>query len=118
MTLKEKIICECYTGICFVVGDERNELYKYVQEKCGRPVYTHELPYLNKELFKEDFIKVCKGEFNSDELDKETSYWITHNKDNPFEIFGECARCHFTQSISDKLNYCPNCGVKMEVRKV
>lgn len=39
--------------------------------------------------------------------------WITHNEDNPFEIYGECSECGFEQSLSDKLKYCPNCGVKM-----
>lgn len=40
-------------------------------------------------------------------------YWITHNEDNPFEIYGECSNCGFTQTISNKLNYCPNCGKEM-----
>lgn len=40
-------------------------------------------------------------------------HWITHNKDNPFEIYGECSECGFEQTISDRLNYCPNCGVRM-----
>lgn len=67
MTLKEKIIVETYTGVCMVIGKERNEVYKYVAELMGRPVFTHELADRNiqerlKELSKPDFIKLCRGE--------------------------------------------------------
>ena len=66
MTLKEKVICEAYTGICFCTGEDRNELYKYLSEKMGRPVYTHEIA-ANFEKIKaasrDDFVKVCKGEY-------------------------------------------------------
>lgn len=41
-------------------------------------------------------------------------HWITHNEGNPFEIYGECSRCGCSQSISDHLNYCPDCGAKMD----
>lgn len=40
-------------------------------------------------------------------------HWITHNEGNPFEIYGECSICGCSQSISDHLNYCPDCGAKM-----
>ena len=39
---------------------------------------------------------------------------IIHNEDNPFDIYGECSICAFEQAISKRLNYCPNCGAKME----
>lgn len=35
---------------------------------------------------------------------------------NPMFMYGICSICGFEQSISDKLNYCPNCGAKMEVQ--
>lgn len=41
-------------------------------------------------------------------------HWITHNHNNPFTIYGECSQCGFEQSASDKYNYCPNCGAKMD----
>lgn len=68
MTIKEKVICECFTGICFCVGNERDEVYKYLSEKFGRTVFTHELAdYKMQEEIKtrtrEDFIKVCNGYF-------------------------------------------------------
>ena len=65
MTLKEKAICEVYTGVCFCAGDERGAVYEYASELLGRPIYTHEFSTLAdklKELAKDDFVKVCKGE--------------------------------------------------------
>ena len=35
---------------------------------------------------------------------------------NPMFMYGICSICGFEQGISDKLNYCPNCGAKMEVQ--
>lgn len=43
MTLRERIIVEVFTGYCMVTGDERDELYKYMETIMGRPVFTHEL---------------------------------------------------------------------------
>ena len=43
MTLKERVIIETYTGYCMTSPEERDELYKYMAEIMGRPVYTHEL---------------------------------------------------------------------------
>jgi hypothetical protein len=37
---------------------------------------------------------------------------------NPMFMYGICSECGFEQSISDKLNYCPNCGAKMDGKKV
>lgn len=67
MTLKERVIVETYTGVVMVVGEERYEVYKYISELMGRPVFTHELADREiqeklKELSKPDFIKLCKSE--------------------------------------------------------
>lgn len=43
MTLKERVIVETYTGYCMTSADERDEVYKYMGELMGRPVFTHEL---------------------------------------------------------------------------
>ena len=67
MTLKEKVICEAYTGICFCTGEDRNELYKYLAEKMGRPVYSHEFATnfeKIRDISREDFVKVCKGDYS------------------------------------------------------
>lgn len=75
MTLKERVIVETYTGICMTSGDERWEVYKYMAEIMGRPVYTHELAEDEiqrelKEKSKPDFVSLCKGENDV----KSTSY--------------------------------------------
>ncbi len=78
MTLEEKAICEVYTGICFTSPDERGEVYKYAEKLMGRPVWTHEFPALAdtlQEKARDDFIRVCKGEFASN--------WISIKKRRP-----------------------------------
>lgn len=67
MTKRECAIVSAYTGI--LCGDF-NEFHKYIEEKLGRPVWTHE--FANKELWKviqelskEDFCNL--GKENKDE---------------------------------------------------
>jgi len=67
MTLRERVIVETYTGVVMTAGEERNEVYKYMAELMGRPVFTHELADRNiqeelKALSKSDFISLCKSE--------------------------------------------------------
>lgn len=63
MTIREKVIVTAYTGISMLEGEELNELYKYLEELYGRPVYTHEIPFLDiQEKSKEDFIALCRGD--------------------------------------------------------
>ena len=43
--------------------------------------------------------------------------WIDAYPDiepNPMFMYGICSECGFEQGISKYLNYCPNCGVKMD----
>ena len=43
--------------------------------------------------------------------------WINAYPDiepNPLFMYGICSNCSFEQGLSDKLNYCPNCGAKMD----
>ena len=43
--------------------------------------------------------------------------WIDAYPDiepNPMCMYGICSECGFEQGISKYLNYCPNCGAKME----
>ena len=67
MTLKERVIVEAYTGYCMTIGEEREELYKYIANAMGRLIFTHELAEeeITSELHdkvKPDFVKLCKGE--------------------------------------------------------
>lgn len=46
--------------------------------------------------------------------------WINVYPDiepNPLFMYGICSNCGFEQGLSDKLNYCPNCGAKMDGSK-
>ena len=43
--------------------------------------------------------------------------WINAYPDiepNPLFMYGICSNCGFEQGLSDKLNYCPNCGARMD----
>lgn len=64
MTKQEKIIVSAYT--CYLMCDF-SDLHKYIEEKLGRPVWTHELANedvheLIREKTRDDFVKLCQGE--------------------------------------------------------
>ena len=47
--------------------------------------------------------------------------WIDAYPDieqNPMFMYGICSECGFEQAISKYLNFCPNCGAKMDEGKV
>lgn len=61
MTDREKAIVMAYTGFCMLQSDKIDQFYKYLAELYGRPVFTHEIPFLNiKEKSKADFLKLCE----------------------------------------------------------
>lgn len=65
MNDREKAIVMAYTGCAMLTGDKFDIFHQYIEEKLGRPVFTHELAYddvvaLIKEKAKEDFIELCK----------------------------------------------------------
>lgn len=65
MTDRERAIVMAYTGVIMLCGDKLDIFYKYISEKFGRPVYTHEFytkADMIKELSKEDFLSLCAGE--------------------------------------------------------
>ena len=81
MTLKERVIVETYTGICMTSSEERNEVYKYMQEIMGRPIFTHELAFKNiqeklREKSKKDFLELCKNK-NKNEKTREEIYKLS-----------------------------------------
>lgn len=62
MTHQEKIIVSAYTGYLMC---DFSDVHKYIEEKLGRPVWTHEMadPKIRDEIYKatrEDFIALCK----------------------------------------------------------
>lgn len=61
MTKQEKIIVSAYTGILMCDFDD---MHKYIEEKMGRPVFTHQLADEKfvekiKEAVKPDFLELC-----------------------------------------------------------
>ena len=43
MTKQECVIIMAFTGYSMLRGDDMGLYYNYIQEKLGRPVFTHEL---------------------------------------------------------------------------
>lgn len=77
MTNQEKIIVSAYTGVLMC---DFGDVHKYIEEKLGRPVYTHEMAQKAlwdeiKEKSKDDFMAICKGE----------PHWIPCSKRLPDE---------------------------------
>ena len=73
------------------------------QEFTGYGTYK---PEVLSEYLKEYFMSSAQSE-------RKTGHWINAYPDiesNPMFMYGICSECGFEQSISDKLNYCPNCG--------
>lgn len=69
MTMREKAICEVFTGICFCAGEKRGAVYDYASELIGRPIYTHE--FLTraeelKELARADFVAICRDTYKEE----------------------------------------------------
>lgn len=63
MTDKEKAIVMAYTGVCMLKGDKFKIFHNYVEELMNRPVYTHEIGFLNHEIktrSRKDFLKLCE----------------------------------------------------------
>lgn len=63
MTKRECAIVMAYTGVCMLTGDNLGTYYKYLEEKMGRAVYTHEMYELAdeiKEKSKDDFLELCR----------------------------------------------------------
>lgn len=63
MTDREKAIVMAYTGVTMLKGEKLKVFYEYLQELYNRPVYTHELGYLDtRKKSLDDFIKLCDDE--------------------------------------------------------
>lgn len=67
MTDREKAIVSAFTGIAMLAGGKFSIFHEYIEEKLGRPVWTHELADKDvwakiKEASMEDFIALCKEE--------------------------------------------------------
>ena len=66
ITDRERAIIMAYTGTTMLAGDKLSIFYGYVEEKLGRPVFTHELAYIEtqeelKDAARDDFLALCSG---------------------------------------------------------
>lgn len=62
MTEQEKIIASGFTGVLF---SSFSALHEDVEKRMERPVFNHELGTRHeeiKELYREDFLKMCHDE--------------------------------------------------------
>lgn len=62
MTHQEKIVVSAYTGYLMY---DFNDVHKYIEEKLGRPIWTHEMAdpkiiYEIRNATREDFLALCK----------------------------------------------------------
>ncbi len=65
MTKHECAVIMAYTGITMLQGEDFGIFHQYIEEKLGKPVWTHELAseemtFRIKEVCKEDFLKLCR----------------------------------------------------------
>ena len=51
MTRREGAIISAYTGI--LISKDFSDVHKYIEEKMGRPVFTHEIPIIGEEKIRE-----------------------------------------------------------------
>lgn len=118
MTDREKAIIMAYTGTCMLTGEKFDIFHKYIEEICGRPIWTHELAIENvvdeiREKSKADFLWLCENS----EQEPKTGYWIKKEDDTCWWYV--CSECE-QEPLKNRWNdddalstYCPNCGAKM-----
>ena len=91
MTDREKAIIMAYSGKVTLTGENLDAFYEYVKEIIGRPVYTHELPFLSfdiKEKSKDDFFKIWEN-------CREDMVFCVDCKHLMFsDMYGECSKCN------------------------
>lgn len=66
----ERAVVMAYTGVVMLTGDKLDIFHKYIEDICGRPIWTHELAIPKvweeiKEKSKNDFIELCHNEDSS-----------------------------------------------------
>lgn len=80
MTDREKAIVMAYTGATMLEGDKFSIFHKYIEDICGRPIYTHEIAFVAKEIKEKsraDFIELCREETRAcDWQEPKTGRWI------------------------------------------
>ena len=108
MTKQEKIIVSAFTGILMC---DFSDVHKYIEEKLGRAVWTHELADKRvwdeiKEKTEKDFLEICKQE----ETERKKGKWIYNSP-----VTMKCDQCGFVTKDWDwhRFKFCPNCDCDM-----
>lgn len=119
MTKQEKIVVSAYTGVLMC---DFHDVHKYIEEKLGRPVWTHEIGF---EIVKDEIRKATKDDFLAlcgYEADENDSGWIVLDitpeidRSEPREyavlrhIVWQCSGC--LETVKEKTTFCPHCGKK------
>ena len=71
MTKRECAIVMAHTGICMLTGNDFDIYHKYIEEIMGRPVWTHEIGFLENEIkaaSRDDFIRLCREATDEQDL--------------------------------------------------
>lgn len=112
-------------------GSTAQEYYDIFVEDYKRWVddNSEDAEYINREDLKNDIAKstepfntgsvfrAINRQIAADVVPVVHGQWINAYPDiepNPLFMYGICSNCGFEQGLSDKLNYCPNCGAKMD----
>ena len=66
MTDKEKAVVMAFTGIVMLEGEKFSFFHKYIEDICGRQIYSHEMGDKKlwdeiKEKSKDDFVAMCRS---------------------------------------------------------
>lgn len=106
MTKQEKVIVSTYTGVLMC---DFSDVHEYVEEKLGRPIFTHEFADRDiqkeiKEKSKEDFLKICSQE---EPKHKELKWNIIKGT-----RLASC-KCGYVIDRGLMYNFCPICGADM-----
>ena len=91
---------------------------EYIEREAAVDAVTdiyYDTPGIN--LTAEKFEAAINGIPAADVASVRHGRWIDAYPDiepNPMFMYGICSECRFEQGISKYLNYCPDCGAKME----
>jgi rubrerythrin len=72
--------------------------------------------YNKNEGFLYDDVMYLLDNLSPARIERKKGRWINAYPDiesNPMFMYGICSVCGYEQSISNKLNFCPNCGADM-----
>lgn len=94
VTHKEKVIASAYTGTLFC---DFSDMHQYIEEKLGRPVFTHEMA--SKEI-QDEIHEACKEDFLA-MLNAEPTHTTRSNALDALDCVDTISRAEALEAISD-----------------